>query len=212
MRNYEEQQIIQRVLSGEKNAFEELVIANQKNVFNLAIKLVGDWNDALDISQEAFIKAFQQLGSFRAESRFAVWMYKLTYNLCIDFLRKKKRTATTSLSYEDDNGKTIDIEVADHRSLPENELISQEAQSIIITYINQLNAIHRQVLYMREVTAMSYSEMAIALSLSEGTVKSRLSRARRNLASKLNEDKYNYEEMIFSDPNDYCKQLILGCH
>ncbi|MCL2392880.1 MAG: sigma-70 family RNA polymerase sigma factor, partial [Oscillospiraceae bacterium] len=92
----EERSLIQRVIDGDRNAYEELVIANQKNVYNLALKMTKSEEDALDISQEVFFKAYRHLGRFRGDSMFSVWLYRLTYNLCIDFLRKQPKNKIVS--------------------------------------------------------------------------------------------------------------------
>jgi len=182
----EELKIIEKVLSGNKNAFEELVLLNQKNVYNLALKMTKNEDDALDISQEAFLKAYRVLDSFRGESRFSVWMYRMTYNLCIDFLRKKPKGQVVSLSsYQDDSGDTRDIEIPDVRELPEDNIFRKELRKEIAESINELGEKQREILVMREITGMSYTEIAETLNVSEGTVKSRLARARMTLANIL---------------------------
>ena len=180
-----ELQVIQKVVGGDKNAFEELVLANQKNVYNLALKMTGNEEDALDISQEAFLKAYRQLEGFRGESRFSVWLYRLTYNLCVDFLRKKPRSTAVSLTYQDDTGEASDLEIPDLRNLPEDSVLRGEMRKNIADGINELNPRHREILVMREITGMSYDEMAGTLNVSEGTIKSRLSRARLSLVNIL---------------------------
>jgi len=187
MTSEEEMAVIQKVLGGERNAFEELVLSNQKNVYNLALKMTGNEDDALDISQEAFIKAYSQLSGFRGDSRFSVWMYRLTYNLCIDFLRKKPRTTTVPLSYQDDDGDVHELEVPDVRNLPEENTLRRERRKAINESIGELGESHREIFVMREITGMSYGEIAETLNLSEGTVKSRLARARRSLVKILTE-------------------------
>ena len=181
----DEQRAIKLVLGGDKYAFEDLVLANQKNVYNLALKLTGNEDDALDISQEAFLKAYTQLESFRGESRFSVWMYRLTYNLCIDFLRKKPKANVVSLTYQDDNDEVGDFEIPDMKDLPEDVVLRRESRKTIAESINELSPRHREILVMREITGMSYDEMATTLNVSEGTVKSRLARARKCLVSIL---------------------------
>ena len=183
----EELIIVRKVLGGDRNAFEELVLANQKNVYNLAIKMTGNEDDALDISQEAFLKAYRQLEGFRGESRFSVWLYRLTYNLCIDFLRKKPKATSVPLTFQDDDGDVHDLNIPDMRSLPEDKLLRREKRKAIANSINELGQQHREILVMREITGMSYGEMAETLGLSEGTVKSRLARARRSLVNILAE-------------------------
>ena len=181
----EELRIIKQVLSGDANAFEELVRANQKNVYNLALKMTGAEQDALDISQEAFFKAYCQLESFRGDSRFSVWLYRLTYNLCVDFLRKKPRAGVISLTYQDDGGDSHDLEVPDMRDLPEERALSRETSETIAKSINELSPQHREILVMREITGMSYDDIAGTLKITDGTVKSRLARARLSLANIL---------------------------
>jgi len=183
-----EREIIQRVLGGDRNAFEGLVLENQKNVYNLSLKMTRNEEDALDISQEAFVKAFRQLKNFRGDSRFSVWMYRLTYNLCIDFLRKKKPEAgTVSLDFEDGSGEVAPLEIPDLRDLPEDSVIRSEMRKNITEGINDLPLKHREMIVMREITGMSYEEIAKTLRMNVGTVKSRLARARLKLIEILKE-------------------------
>ena len=182
-----EKEIIQRVIGGDKNAFEGLVLVNQKNVYNLALKMTRNEEDALDISQEAFIKAFRQLRNFRGDSRFSVWMYRLTYNLCIDFLRKKPKNNTVPLLFEDEGGETTPLEIPDIRNLPEDNILRKEVRKNIDESIKELPLKHREVLVMREIASMSYDEIAKTLRINEGTVKSRLARARLKLIDILKE-------------------------
>ena len=186
MTSEEELRIINRVVGGDKNAYEALVLANQKNVYNLALKMTKNEDDALDVSQEAFIKAYRQLANFRGESRFSAWLYRLTYNLCIDFLRKKPQTPVVSITtYQDDGEDARDIEIPDLRNMPEDELFRSEMRKDIEDSIGELGGKHREIFVMREITGMSYTEIAEALEISEGTVKSRLARARLSLAGIL---------------------------
>jgi len=180
-----ESELIGRVRGGDTNAFEDLVLENQKNVYNLAYKMTGNEEDALDISQEAFLKAYRQLEGFRGESRFSVWLYRLTYNLCIDFLRKKPRSNVVSLSFQGEDDETHDIEIPDVRNLPEDNVMRLELRESIAEGISGLSPQHKEILVMREITGMSYIEIAETLNISDGTVKSRLARARLSLADFL---------------------------
>ena len=183
----DELEIIKRVLAGDANAFEEIVLANQKNVYNLALKMTKNDDDAQDISQEAFIKAYNQLGNFRAESKLSVWLYRLTYNLCIDFLRRKPKTNPISLNYDDDSGDIAPLEIPDLRSLPEDSTIRSELRKSITESIKELPLKHREVIVMREISDMSYDDIATTLKINVGTVKSRLARARLKLIDILKE-------------------------
>lgn len=188
MTRQEEQELAQKVLDGDSSAFEALVIENQKNVFNLALRMTGNEEDAMDISQDVFLKAYQSLDSFRGESRFSVWLYRMTYNMCIDLSRKKQRKPVTPLTLTGDDGELTDMEVADLRFSPEIVSERRELYIAIRRAVDSLTPEHRQVFLMREDTDMSYERIAEVLQVSEGTVKSRLSRARRQIAKLLTAD------------------------
>ncbi len=181
----EELRLIGRVLDGDQSAFEPLVLDNQKSVYNLALRMTGNEEDALDISQEVFIKAYSGLASFRGESRLGFWLYRLTYNMCIDLSRKKKRENVSSITYLDESGEETDLEIPDLRQLPENEAERSELRQAVRDAIDRLSPEHRNMLLLREISGMSYTEIAQALDLNEGTVKSRLARARIKLAEIL---------------------------
>jgi RNA polymerase sigma-70 factor (ECF subfamily) len=149
--------------------------------------MTGNENDALDIAQEAFLRAYTGLKSFRGDSRFSVWLYRLVYNLCVDFTRKKQRTPVSPLTYIDDDGEPMDIEIPDTRYAPENVAEKRELREAVSRGIDALPPRHKEILVMREVTGLSYEDIASALDISEGTVKSRLSRARQNLAALLSQ-------------------------
>ena len=181
----EEQQVIRRVLGGQKDAFEELVLANEKNVYNLSLRMLGSEEDALDVSQEAFLKAYMRLGGFRGESRFSVWLYRLTYNLCVDLIRKKPNASIISLTYKTGDEAGRDIEIPDEGETPESAVLAKEKREAIAEGIQLLGRMHKEILLMREISEMSYEEIGAALGINEGTVKSRLARARKALADRL---------------------------
>ena len=206
-----EKEVIEKVLAGDTDAFEEIVLANQANVYNLALKMTGNQTDAEDVAQEAFFKAFRLLKGFRGDSRFSVWLYRLTYNLSIDFLRKRKRTQTISLSQPDDDGKDFALEIPDIRELPEDRVMRRELGDAINASINELDLSYREIIAMREIADMSYSDIANTLHINEGTVKSRLSRARKKLASLLIRKSYgtNHSE---NRPNETETSASLSMH
>ena len=181
----EELQIIQNVLSGDGGAYEMLVLDNQNNVYNLALKMTKNEEDALDISQEVFLKAYRSLKNFRGESRFSVWLYRMTYNMCIDFLRRKRRVSETSLTHQGDDGEPLDADIPDTRSTPEESVLLRELRKTLADSIDELGTMHKEIFVMREITGMNYLDIASVLNISEGTVKSRLARARRSLAEIL---------------------------
>ena len=109
----EEKGYIERVLAGDESAYEPLVTENQTKVYRLALRILKNEADAEDAAQEAFLKAYTSLADFRGDSRFSVWLYRLTNNICIDILRKNKRAVIMSLQTEDDDGEETEIAIPD---------------------------------------------------------------------------------------------------
>ena len=100
MTREQEAQIVRKVLQGDVNAFEDLVLEYEKNVYGITLRMTGNSEDAADMTQETFIKAFNSLQSFRGDSKFSVWLYRIATNVCLDFLRSRNRKPTVSLSVE----------------------------------------------------------------------------------------------------------------
>lgn len=184
MTEVSEKKIIEKVLGGDANAFEELVLKYEKTVYNLALRMVGDRDDASDMTQEAFIKAYGSLSSFRGDSKFSVWIYRITTNVCLDFLRSKSRKQQVSLTVSDDD-EDAQLDIPDPSSDPEQQLIKKISMQSVEEGLKTLPDKQRQILVMRELGGMSYAEIGKALSLEEGTVKSRIFRARKRLCTFL---------------------------
>ena len=180
----EERAVIDRVLSGDTDAFEALVKANEKSVYNLALRMLGNAEDALDASQETFFRAYKALGSFRGDSKFSVWLYRMASNICLDMLRKAGRRDETSLTGEEQE----DIPLPDSRFDPQAALERSEVRRAVREGLDRLSPAFRQALVLRDVNGLSYDEIGQALDLEEGTVKSRIFRARRKLAAILMAD------------------------
>lgn len=179
-----EKDIIKRTLAGDKNAFELLVLAYEKQVYNLALRMLGSSEDAADMTQEAFIKAYSGLASFRGDSKFSVWLYRITSNVCLDFLRAKSRRAQTSLTVGEDE-EAAQLDIPDPAGDVERLLMRKMSMQAVNDGLAQLPDEQRQILVMREISGMSYADIAAALSLEEGTVKSRIFRARKKLCAYL---------------------------
>lgn len=185
MTEVSEKKIIEKVLGGDANAFEELVLKYEKTVYNLALRMVGDRDDASDMTQEAFIKAYGSLSSFRGDSKFSVWIYRITTNVCLDFLRSKSRKQQVSLTVSDDDDEDAQLDIPDPSSDPEQQLMQKMSMQSVEEGLKTLPDKQRQILVMRELGGMSYAEIGKALSLEEGTVKSRIFRARKRLCTFL---------------------------
>ena len=185
MTREQEAAIVRKVLGGDANAFETLVLEYEKNVYNIALRMTGNSEDAADMTQEAFIKAYNSLQSFRGDSKFSVWLYRIVSNVCLDFLRSKNRRPTVSLSVEDDDGEDTQLDVADESQSPELLLDRKLTRESVRRGLDSLPPDYRQILLLREIQGLSYDEIAQALGLEVGTVKSRIFRARKRLCTFL---------------------------
>ncbi|MBQ1756671.1 MAG: sigma-70 family RNA polymerase sigma factor [Oscillospiraceae bacterium] len=181
----DEREIIQKVLDGDNDAFGLLVEKYQTKVYNLALRMSGNEDDAFDLSQEAFLRAWRNLRSFQFESAFSTWLFRLTSNVCLDFLRARKRKATVSLTVTDDEDGETQLDLPDPAKTPEEALLAAEDRRLLTQALNELPAVQRQILTMRAIDDLSYAQIAEILHIEEGTVKSRLSRARAALRNKL---------------------------
>lgn len=188
MTREQEAAVIQAVLDGDVNAYEALVKEYEKNVYNLALRMTGNSEDAYDMSQEAFIKAYNSLSAFRGESKFSVWLYRIVSNVCLDFLRSKNRKPTVSLSVENDDGDEVELDIADESNSPELVLERGLTRDAVRRGLAALPDDHREILLLREIQGLSYDEIAEVLGLEAGTVKSRIFRARKKLCSFLLKD------------------------
>lgn len=181
-----ETELIQKAAQGDQDAFARLLELHQNKVYGLTLRLVGSPEDAMELTQETFFNAWRGLPNFHADSKFSTWLYRLATNAAIDFLRREKRRknlSTIPLSMDDDSDRVLDI--PDQRFTPQSQLERQELQEAVHRGLGQLSDEHRQVLVLRELNGLSYTEIAQVLGIEEGTVKSRIFRARLALRNIL---------------------------
>ena len=183
-----DRELVEKAKQGDQEAFEQLVLSNQNKVYALALRLCGDREEAADLAQEAFVKAWQGLASFQGESSFSTWMYRLTTNVCIDHLRRQKRRegVEPAVSLDDENSGWA--EPAGRDSDPQLLLEKSERGKALARGLAQLPDWQRRALVLRELSGLSYQEIGAALDIDLGTVKSRIARARLNLRKILLED------------------------
>ncbi len=179
----QEQRLVDAARKGDETAFEALVRLYEKRVFALAVRMCGSQEDAAEAAQEAFLAAWQGLRFFRGESSFSTWLYRLTSNACVDLLRREGRHRAAAGPSLDDG--ELNCDVPDTAPSPQDEAERRELRAQIEAGLRALSPEHRQVLVLREMHQLSYDEIADTLDLDVGTVKSRISRGRKQLRNFL---------------------------
>ena len=177
--------LIRRAAQKDEQAFEQLMLLHQKAVYNICYRMAGNAEDALDLSQEVFLKLWRTLEQYQFDAAFSTWLYRMTQNACIDFLRRQKRQQHASLTVSDDEAAGKELSVPDPAPLPEDRVIFNEKQEAIRTAMNDLPPDFREILELRVVRNLPYEQIAQIMGLPVGTVKSRLARARLQLKKRL---------------------------
>jgi RNA polymerase sigma-70 factor (ECF subfamily) len=181
---------VARVLGGDRDAFREIVERYQGRVFRLAMTLLKNREDATDIAQEALVRAYTHLQSFKGDSRFATWLYKIVNNLCVDLLRRR-RTAPQEEFDEEQRSPDDNIApglISGHlQGNPQGQLLRQELGKRLQAALETLPGKHREILWLREVDGLTYEELSEVLEIPKGTVMSRLFHARVKMQKVLAE-------------------------
>jgi RNA polymerase sigma-70 factor, ECF subfamily len=176
--------LVELAKQGHRNSFGSLVRRHQDRMFNLAYQIVRNREDALDIAQEAFAKAFTSLQSFKGDASFATWLHRIVVNLAIDSLRRKQRGGETS--YHDMRGASEEHKVMPvAQDDPASAMEMKQVRELLARGIALLPPAQRAVLILREIEGMTYEEIARTVGCTLGTVMSRLHYARRRLRRAL---------------------------
>ena len=170
---------------GDMGAFEELVARHRDKVYARAFSMMRNEEEALDLSQDAWVKGWQRLAQFQGDSSFVTWMTRIVINLCLDQLRRLKRKRADSLEAIEEESGGIERQMPVTQVNPTEGLERAELRVRIDRALNQLSAEHRTVLVLHEFEQMEYKEIAKRMKCSIGTVMSRLFYARRRMASLL---------------------------
>lgn len=181
-----DEELVLRVQQGDKSAYDVLVIRYQHKIIQLVNRYVKDHSEAQDVAQEAFIKAYRALGSFRGDSAFYTWLYRIAINTAKNYLVSRNRRST---DYQVDVQDAEAIENAPQLQgldTPERQLLGEEIVKTIQTAIENLPEEMRVAIMLRELEGMSYEEIAEAMDCPVGTVRSRIFRAREAIDGKLN--------------------------
>lgn len=176
----EDDLLIRKTLSGDRSAFGELVEKYQSRLFGAMLNISGGREDALDVVQEAFTQAFLHLDSFRQNSRFYTWLYRIAFNIAVGIRRKKKPTVSVNTAFEE-----VGHVFTDDLNTPLDFAGNKEMREILWNAINRLDDEYRDAIVLREIEGYSYEEIAQILEIPPGTVRSRLHRARNLLKDML---------------------------
>ena len=181
--------LIEKSKQGDVNAFDQLIEMHQERVFNFARRISGNYDEALEITQDAFLRAFSSIKSFRNEAAFTSWMYRIVKNIFLDRKRQADKTPTVSMdehisTFEGNYQREFQDEKLPN---PEEKLMSDEKDRIVEMLLMELPDHHRIPLVLYHMENKSYEEISAIINLPLGTVKSRINRARLAFAEKLKE-------------------------
>lgn len=180
-----DKELIERVKNGDKAAYDLLVLKYQQRIVNLVSRFVRNQSDALDVTQEAFIKAYRALPKFRGDSAFYTWLYRIAVNTAKNYLASQARRPTDS---DYDVSEIEQIEGGDalkEQATPENLLMKDQLQSTVLKAIENLPDDLRSAIMLREVEGLSYEEIAQVMECPIGTVRSRIFRARESIDNEM---------------------------
>lgn len=184
--------LVKRVRTGDQRAFRTLVERYQRKVYAVALGMLKDREEAMDVSQEAFVKVHKYLDHFKGDSSFYTWLYRITTNICIDVLRKRKSAGghaaefdeTIQVNFSEAHAGTLGSRLGTN---PQKSALRRELVEKIQAALEQVPEKHRTILLLREIEGMSYEELARTLEIPKGTVMSRLFHARAKVQKILNE-------------------------
>ena len=183
--NVKDKQLIERVKNGEKAAYDLLVLKYQQRIVNLVMRFVRNHSDALDVTQEAFIKAYRALPNFRGDSAFYTWLYRIAVNTAKNHLAVQSRRPRSS-DYDVSEIEQIEGSSAlKEQATPENLLLKDELQATVLKAIEDLPEDLKTAIMLRELEGLSYEEIASVMDCPIGTVRSRIFRAREAIDEKM---------------------------
>ena len=172
--NESDETLVGRCLAGDQAAFEGIVVRYQRGLFNVALRLLGSYEDARDCTQTAFVKAYEHLDTFDASQRFVSWIYRILRNECLNALRARRPSEPVSLEWA-------------AAGIPSDSLMAFERNRAVQSALLGLTADYREVIVLRHFTELSYDDIAVTLGIPVKTVKSRLYSARQRLGEVLSE-------------------------
>jgi len=197
----DESALIDRCLVGDDTAFDQIVHRHQDMVFNLSCRLLGGYDEAVDLSQEVFLQVYRKLSSFRRDASLRTWIYRIVINRAKNRQRwwKRRIGEMTALPLEEAESRPrsgVAARLASHDVAPDEALARKEQGQILHRAIEKLPFDQRTILLLKEIDGLSYEEISTTLDLPLGTVKSRLSRARKSLRDSLDPGLFGISEYV----------------
>lgn len=180
---WNERKLVRKLRARDEDAFMELVRSFQHKVFNVVYRIVGDRAEAEEVSQEVFVTVFKHIDGFRGDSKFSTWLYRIATNHArnrVKYLSRRAQRAHQALE-DTSEGAINDGAVGERVATPHEAAVANELEGIVRDGLASLNEMHRTILVLRDIEHLSYAEICDVVELAEGTVKSRLFRARAAL-------------------------------
>lgn len=181
--NNDDRRLITESLNGRTSAFGELVLRYQDRLFNAVVRVVDNADDALDVVQDAFVNAYQSLGSFKGDAEFYTWLYRIAFNTAVSL--RRRRRSLVSLETGRDGEAVIDPTDPNEDARPGVALERSEEEAALQTGMSRLSPEHRTVLVLKDIEGLKYEEIAAILDVPIGTIRSRIHRARLELRDLL---------------------------
>lgn len=180
-------ELLAAIRDGDEAAFQELVRRYRNPITNFVYRMLDDYDRAVELSQETFIRVYMSASRYQANYSFSTYIYRIATNLAISELRRRKRRKFVSLfaPFNNEDGEPVEIDPPDANPLQDEAMIENERRKAVARAITSLPEKYRAAIVLRDVEGMSYDQIAETLNLSEGTVKSRINRARNLLKEKL---------------------------
>lgn len=180
-----DQELVNQVLAGDRDAFTSLLQRHQRRILNFMYRMVNERGFAEDLTQEVFLKVYEALPRFRGEASFATWIFRIAHNHCLNAVKRKGREVPATALAKNAANKNPLMHSPDPSPPPDELLEQQEFRALVQAKLAELTPEHRAVLVLRDIQGLSYDEIASALSLEGGTVRSRIHRARMELKEKI---------------------------
>ena len=172
--------LIKKCVDGDINSFNKLIVKYEKNAFAMALRYLGDYDDASDVTQDALIKVYKNISKFRFDSSFTTWLYRIVINTCKDFL--KKRNSKKIVSIEENQNEYLNI---NEKESPEKVAEANEVKSKVHKALDKINEDYRLSIVLKDIQGFTYYEISDILEIPIGTVRSRISRGRAELKKEL---------------------------